>query len=75
MVATRVGGPAEFVTPACGALVDPLSEESIAAGMEAAAALPVPSEEAVRVADGHSLEREAERLEAVLASVSDRAGR
>jgi glycosyltransferase involved in cell wall biosynthesis len=67
VVATRVGGPAEVVTPGSGVLVDPLDVGSIAAGMVAAAALPVPNKEAVRVAGEHALPRQAERVEAVLA--------
>jgi glycosyltransferase involved in cell wall biosynthesis len=66
VVATRVGGPAEVLTPAIGALVDPLDVASIAAGMVAAASLPVPNGEAVRVAQEHALPRQAERVEAVL---------
>jgi glycosyltransferase involved in cell wall biosynthesis len=66
VVATRVGGPAEVLNPRCGALVDPLDVESIAAGMVAAAALPVPCAEAVRVAAEHALPLQAERIEAVL---------
>jgi glycosyltransferase involved in cell wall biosynthesis len=67
VVATRVGGPAEVVTPGSGVLVDPLDVDSIAAGMLAAAAIPVPSQEAVRVAAAHALPIQAERVEAVLA--------
>ena len=37
VVATRVGGPPEFVTPEAGVLVLPTSVDSIAAGLEAAA--------------------------------------
>lgn len=66
VVATRVGGPAEIVTDGCGVLVDPLDVASIAAGMVAAAALPVPNREGVRVAAEHSLSRQAERIESVL---------
>ena len=40
VVATRVGGPAEVITEACGALVDPLDVESIAGGMLLALELP-----------------------------------
>ena len=40
VVATRVGGPPEFVPPEAGALVDPLDEISIADGLRRAAALP-----------------------------------
>jgi glycosyltransferase involved in cell wall biosynthesis len=67
VVATRVGGPAEVLTPRIGALVDPLDIDSIAAGMVAAAALEVPCREAVRVAGEHALPIQAERVEAVLA--------
>ena len=67
VVATRIGGPPEIVTPACGALVDPYDEEAIAAGMRTAAGLPVPCAAAVRVAEEHALSHQAERIEAVLA--------
>ncbi len=70
VVATRVGGPPEFVTEECGALVDPLDVESIAAGMRAAAALPVPSPAAVEVAEAHDVSVQAARIEQVLRSVS-----
>jgi len=67
VMATKVGGPAEVLTPGIGALVDPLDVDSIAAGMLAAAALPVPNREAVRAAAEHALPLQAERIEAVLA--------
>jgi glycosyltransferase involved in cell wall biosynthesis len=67
VVATRVGGPAEIVTPDCGVLVDPLDIDSIAAGMRAVAALPIPCDAGVRVAAGHALSVQAERVEAILA--------
>ncbi len=70
VVATRVGGPPEFVTPDCGALVDPSSVDDIAAGMRTAAALPVPCDAAVRVAAEHDVAVQAARVEAVLRSVS-----
>jgi glycosyltransferase involved in cell wall biosynthesis len=66
VVATRVGGPPEYVTRDCGALVDPLDVASIAAGMRHAAALPVPCDAAVAAAREHALERQAERVENVL---------
>jgi glycosyltransferase involved in cell wall biosynthesis len=66
VVATRVGGPPEYVTEQCGALVDPLDVESIAAGMRSAAALPVPCTAAVEVARRHDLALQAARVEAVL---------
>jgi glycosyltransferase involved in cell wall biosynthesis len=67
VVATRVGGPAEYVDDRCGVLVDPHSVESIADGMRRAAALPVPCEAGVAVAAAHSLRAQAERVERVLA--------
>jgi glycosyltransferase involved in cell wall biosynthesis len=66
VVATRVGGPPEFVTPEVGTLVDPESVDAIAEGLRAAAALPRPSAAARRVAEEHDVRRQAERIEAVL---------
>jgi glycosyltransferase involved in cell wall biosynthesis len=74
VVATRIGGPAEVVTPGSGVLIDPLDVGSIAAGMMAAAALPVPNQEAARVAAEHALPRQAERVEAVLARAASGSG-
>jgi glycosyltransferase involved in cell wall biosynthesis len=67
VVATRIGGPPEFVPPAAGVLVDPADVEAIAAAMRAAAALPVPNEAARTAAAEHDLERQAARVEAILA--------
>ncbi len=66
VVATRVGGPPEFVAPGTGVLVDPLDEEAIAAGLREAAALPRPNEAARAAAAGHDVNRQAERIEAIL---------
>jgi glycosyltransferase involved in cell wall biosynthesis len=75
VVATRVGGPPEFVSADAGALVDPLSVESIRAGLERAAALPTPNPAARAAAEPHDLRRQVERMEAVLrAATSARAG-
>ena len=46
VVATRIGGPPEFVPPEAGILVDPLDEAELARALEAAAALPRPNEAA-----------------------------
>lgn len=70
VVATRVGGPPEYVTEGCGALVDPLDAGSIAEGMRRAAAIEPPCQEAVRVAAEHSIDRQAARIEQLLADVS-----
>jgi glycosyltransferase involved in cell wall biosynthesis len=66
VVATRVGGPPEFVTPEAGVLVDPMDEDSIAAGLASAANLPVPNAAARRAAEQHDVRRQAERIEAIL---------
>ena len=66
VVATRVGGPPEFVTPAAGVLVDPLDEDEIAAALTRAAALPCPNEAARAAAAEHDVRRQAERIEAIL---------
>ena len=66
VVATRIGGPPEFVTLGAGVLVDPLDEAAIADGLRRAAAFPVPNAEARAAAEPHSVERQAERIEAIL---------
>ncbi len=70
VMATRVGGPREYVTDACGTLVDPLDVAAIADGMRRAAAIDVPCAAAVEVASEHSIERQAGRIERLLADVS-----
>ncbi len=66
VVATRVGGPPEFVPPDAGVLVDPLEEESIADGLRRAAALPVPNPAARAAAELHDVNEQARRVEAIL---------
>jgi glycosyltransferase involved in cell wall biosynthesis len=66
VVATRVGGPPEFVTSEAGVLVDPTDEDDLARGLVAAAALPCPNEAGRRAAEGHDVRRQAERVEEVL---------
>jgi len=66
VVATRIGGPAELLTPETGVLVDPGSVESIAEGMRAAARLPRPNPAGRAVAEEHDVERQARRVEQVL---------
>src|SRR4029079_12656656 len=63
VVATPVRGPGGGVHPDSGALGDPLDVDSIAAGMLAAAALPVPSQAAVQAAAAHALPIQAEKIE------------
>jgi glycosyltransferase involved in cell wall biosynthesis len=69
VVATRIGGPPEFVTPGAGVLVDPTEQDDIAQGLVAAAALPSPNREARKAAENHDLRRQAERVEEVLLRV------
>lgn len=66
VVASRVGGPPEFVSPEAGVLVDPLDVDAIAAGLTRAAALPCPNPAARTAAESHDVRRQAERIEAIL---------
>jgi glycosyltransferase involved in cell wall biosynthesis len=73
VVATRVGGPPEFVPTGAGILVDPEDEEAIADALRRAAGFPVPNEAARAAAEAHDVRRQAERIEAILErAVSDR---
>lgn len=66
VVATRVGGPPEFVPPGAGALVDPEADDAVVAGLAAAVALPRPNLEARAAAEMHDVRRQAERVEELL---------
>jgi glycosyltransferase involved in cell wall biosynthesis len=66
VVATRVGGPPEFVTPEAGVLVDPRDEHAIAEALAAAAALPCPNAAARAAAAGHDVNEQARRVEGIL---------
>ena len=65
VVATRVGGPPEFVTPEAGVLVDPTDEDELARALDAAAGLPRPNQAARKAAEPHDVNRQAERLEQI----------
>jgi D-inositol-3-phosphate glycosyltransferase len=67
VVATRVGGPPEFVTPEAGVLVDPTDVDELAAALERAAALPRPNPAGVAAAAEHDVRTQAKKLEAILA--------
>jgi glycosyltransferase involved in cell wall biosynthesis len=71
VVATRIGGPPEFVTPEAGVLVDPADEDALAAALQTAAELPCPNAAAREAAEAHDVRIQAERVEAIL----DRAAR
>ena len=65
VVATRVGGPPEFVTPEAGVLVDPTDEDELARALDAAAGLPRPNQAARKAAEPHDVKLQAERLERI----------
>ena len=66
VVATRVGGPPEFVTREAGVLVDPTDEDQLAAALAQAAGLPRPNEAARAAAAQHDVRLQAARIEEVL---------
>jgi glycosyltransferase involved in cell wall biosynthesis len=66
VVATRVGGPPEFVAPEAGILVDPLDENAIGAALSEAAALPRPNLVGRAAAEGHDVKLQAARVEEIL---------
>ena len=66
VVATRFGGPPEFVPPEAGVLVDPTDLDELERGLRLAAALPRPNEAAVAAAAEHDVRRQAARVEEVL---------
>lgn len=66
VVATRVGGPPEFVPQAAGVLVDPLDLGALARALDEAALLPVPNPAAREAAEAHDVRRQAARVEEIL---------
>jgi glycosyltransferase involved in cell wall biosynthesis len=66
VVATRIGGPPEFVPSGAGLLVDPLDVDGLARALRAAAELPSPNEVARTAAAAHDVRIQAERVEAIL---------
>ena len=66
VVATRIGGPPEFVPPEAGVLVDPLDVDELARALETASALPCPNLVARAAAERHDLAEQARRVERVL---------
>lgn len=66
VLATRVGGPPEFVTAEVGVLVDPKSVGSLEEGLRAVVNLPSPNPAARVVAAEHDVRLQAERIERVL---------
>jgi glycosyltransferase involved in cell wall biosynthesis len=70
VVATRIGGPPEFVTPDAGVLVDPLDVDGLRRALEQAAMFPTPNEAARRAASEHDVRRQVERVEGILLRAS-----
>ena len=66
VVATRIGGPPEFVPPEAGVLVDPVDEDALVEALRSAAALPCPNPAARAAAEEHDVRRHAEKVEAIL---------
>jgi glycosyltransferase involved in cell wall biosynthesis len=66
VVATRIGGPPEFVPAEAGVLVDPLDVDELARALRLAAELPCPNHAAREATAVHDVRRQAERIEAIL---------
>jgi glycosyltransferase involved in cell wall biosynthesis len=66
VVATRIGGPPEFVPPEAGVLVDPADDDALVAALGEAAALPTPNPAARAAAERHDVRKQAHRIEAIL---------
>src|SRR5207237_4320674 len=66
VVATRIGGPPEFVTPDAGVLVDPTDETALAEALQAAARLPRPNTAARAAAERRDAQRRRARIGASL---------
>jgi len=75
VVATRLGGPPEFVPPDAGVLVDPMDEAALVRALESATGLPCPNEAGRAAAAEHGISAQAEKIERVLEqAVARRAG-
>ena len=66
VVATTVGGPPEFVTPAAGLLVDPLDQAGLTDALSRAAEMPTPNPKAREAAAAHDVRIQVARMVAVL---------
>jgi glycosyltransferase involved in cell wall biosynthesis len=75
VVATRIGGPPEFVPPEAGVLVDPLDVEGITNALRAAAALPCPNPAARAASEQHDVRKQAKRVEQILTRAAAERGR
>jgi glycosyltransferase involved in cell wall biosynthesis len=66
VVATKVGGPPEFVTPEAGVLVDPEDTDALIRALQQAAELPSPNSAAQDAARAHDVKVTAARISTVL---------
>jgi glycosyltransferase involved in cell wall biosynthesis len=66
VVATRIGGPSEFVRDDAGVLVDPLDEDALVEALRSAARLPTPNAAARAAAEEHDVRQQARRVEELL---------
>ena len=66
VVATRVGGPPEFVTQGAGVLVDPEDEDELVRALDKVASFPRPNLAAREAAAAHGVKRQAARMEEIL---------
>jgi glycosyltransferase involved in cell wall biosynthesis len=72
VVATRVGGPPEFVPLEAGLLVDPTDEDALVEALREAATYPVPNEAARAAAARHDVSEQARRVEEILLRAAGR---
>jgi glycosyltransferase involved in cell wall biosynthesis len=66
VVATRIGGPPEFVPPEAGVLVDPADDDALVEALRVTVTLPCPNPAARAAAEAHDVRRQAEKVEAIL---------
>jgi len=66
VLATRIGGPPEFVPSAAGVLVDPLDVDDLERGLRSALTLPRPNPAAREAAAAHDVRLQARRVEEIL---------
>jgi glycosyltransferase involved in cell wall biosynthesis len=66
VVATRVGGPPEFVPPEAGVLVDPVDDDALVEALRLAGGLRSPNPAARAAAAEHDVNRQADRIAAIL---------
>jgi glycosyltransferase involved in cell wall biosynthesis len=66
VVATRIGGPPEFVPLEAGILVDPADEGALTEALRVASTFPSPNPEARAAAEHFDVRLQAERVEAIL---------